>query len=357
MQSVLNTLTLTVLAATAIRADQESLAPAAKTLGHIAINLATGERTISAPVDSVSRQPSLIWDCSTPTGYFTGVLDRERLDWGDIANSPGSSATAFEFGYCSQAWTPDVNNGSVDLQLAFYLSENGFNTPMPPSTATLVMTFTNLPGQTDPNQPITAAGCWTVSVDLAAACAINPNLPCSINLAAAQDRDGDGLGDFGYGYFISRSGLTNGGTASTSGPLITLPTAPTGAPGADLNRYDRFAPPGKWSLGNAGYVSTFTATSSTPGVGDYERFQYHLRLSTGSLPASCPGPTNPSDCSCADSNDDGVVELGDLAGLLAVYGQSGQNLSGDCAGPCGKIDLADLAYTLGHYGNTGCTIP
>lgn len=77
----------------------------------------------------------------------------------------------------------------------------------------------------------------------------------------------------------------------------------------------------------------------------------------GCPPSVCPAPSNPAECGCADSNDDGNVDLSDLAALLGVYGNSGVDLPGDCSSPCGSVDLGDLAYTLARYGKTGCAIP
>lgn len=395
---------VSVLTAFAMASD-ETVYQTAKGLGHIKVDLATGQRTFVT--GNEGRIPNLVWDCTTSTGYFTSAVDRERLDWGDIATGIGTSVNYYRFGYCSQSWTPDANNGNVNVQTSFYISENGSKTPMPPSTATFILTITGLPGSTDPNLATNVANCWTVDIDLAAACAGDPNFPCSLGLGAATDLDADGLGDFGYGYYVSAAGPTRGGTAPAAGPIIQLPTAPVGAPGADINRYDRYNPPGKWNLGNAGWVATIRATGTAQGVGDYGLYQYYLQLfgcvagdsdgdgtcndvdncptvanadqadsdgdgvgdacdqcpavfgdpPTGCPASSCPAPTTPTECGCADNTNDGKVDLGDLAGLLGVYGASGANLPGDCASPCGSVDLGDLAYTLARYGLTGCTIP
>lgn len=395
MNRRISTFSLIVVLAAAARADEITIP--AKQAGAFSLNPATGDRDFNPAPDP--RNLQIVWDCTTVVGSSSfGALDRERLDWGDISPPQAASVHAFSITYCSTSWTPDPNNGNVTLQSAFYAGENGGNTPMPPSTAVLVLTMTQLPGVTDPDVPPGTAACWTVTIDLATACLDDPDFPCALGLAAATDIDQDGRVDFGYSYFFPAVGVDHQGNPGTGAIRPATPTAPIGAPGADLNHYDRYAPPGKWQLGNAGYVGTILITNQG---------QYYLRLygctagdsdsdgrcddadncptianadqldtdadgigdacdqcptifgppPTGCPATSCPGSANPADCACADNNNDGLVDLSDLAVLLAQYGAAGPNLSGDCATPCGTLDLADLAYTLARYGLTNCTIP
>ena len=291
----------------------------------------------------------------------------------------------------------------MTVQTAFYLSENGFNSPFPPGTASYVMSISRLPGLADPNASPQTAGCWVIEIDLASACALDPNYPCTLGLTAANDVDSDGRGDFGYGYYVSSAGPTRTGGTAVAGPMVAKPAAPIGAPGVDINRYDRFTPPGKWQLGNAGYQYTYAAA----GAGDAGLYQYYLRLfgcsagdadgdgvcegvdncpgvfnpnqmdtdgdgfgdvcdqcptqygnpPNGCAANACPGSSNPSNCSCADSTNDGKVDLSDVAVLISSYGVVREALPGDCSLPCGSIDLADIAYTLARYGMMGCPIP
>ena len=375
---------------TSASVDDEAVYPASKSVGHIKIDLATGERTIVADDDTNARTQDLLWDCTTSMGYYAGATDRERLDWGDIGYPAGATANHFRFAYCAQSWTPEPVTNGITVQIAFYANENGSNSPMPPSTATVVLTFSNLPGQTDPNVPSGIAGCYTIDVDLAAACAIDPGLPCTLGLGTTSDLDSDGRADFGYSYHVPFASPTFNGAPAAAGPLMEQPTPPVGAPGADINRYDRFYPPGKWQLGNAGLYYTWTATGTQPGDGDYGMFQYYLQLygcatadtdgdgvcdNSDNCPTTfcptgptgcdghgcpstvCPAASSLAECACADNNNDGRVDLSDLAALLAHYGESGAGLPGDCTAPCGKIDLADLAYTVARYSMSGCTIP
>lgn len=71
-------------------------------------------------------------------------------------------------------------------------------------------------------------------------------------------------------------------------------------------------------------------------------------------PTTCPGSPDPGNCTCADVDGSGQVDLADVSIVLSEYGQSGVNLLGDCSANCGSIDLSDLSYVLGRYGMTGC---
>lgn len=79
--------------------------------------------------------------------------------------------------------------------------------------------------------------------------------------------------------------------------------------------------------------------------------------SYGACANACPGSTNPTDCSCADIDDNGIVDLSDLSLLISAYGHTGANLPGDCTAPCGLVDLSDLSYLISRYGKSGCAIP
>lgn len=57
------------------------------------------------------------------------------------------------------------------------------------------------------------------------------------------------------------------------------------------------------------------------------------------------------DCICPDLNDDGTVELDDLAVILASFGQSGSS-AGDLNHD-GQVSIADLSILLARFG-TGC---
>lgn len=353
---------------------------------HMTINPVTGEHKI-APVSD--RLGSAVWSCATNAGYYrvaegpSGTENRhiEIHDWADIGNA-GASINGFDFAYCSSAWTPDVNNGNISIYYAFYASDKGGNNPE--ITPVIAFDVTGLPGNDDPNLPAGFGACWIITLDLS----LDPNLG-SISLLGS-DLDGDTLSDFGYGISVHFAPPQMNGSASATGPLITVATDPPGAPGVDLNLYDRFNWPGKWA--GSTLVGTFTSTGLA---------QHWLTLygcSTGDSDGdgacddvdNCPTTSNPDQ---ADSDFDGVgdacddcptqfgvppcgcptcttgcpqpgcdgfdiasgtpnciIDLGDLAVLLSNYGKTGSNIPGDTQPPIGVVDLADLAAMLGIYG-------
>lgn len=64
--------------------------------------------------------------------------------------------------------------------------------------------------------------------------------------------------------------------------------------------------------------------------------------------ATCPNVG----CAALDNTHDCIIDLGDLAGLLAQFGATGVNLPGDTAAPFGVIDLGDLSFLLAHFGQS-----
>jgi len=79
-----------------------------------------------------------------------------------------------------------------------------------------------------------------------------------------------------------------------------------------------------------------------------------VRFGTSSLSEGCSGAVVSAGSSCIeDLNGDGVVDLADLAEMLAAYGSSeedpGYNQRADLDGN-GVIDLSDLAAVLAAYG-------
>lgn len=377
-----------VAAAPALAADEQVL-NAGKGVGRIYINPATGERTFGTGETSPRVDP-LIWDASIFQALFAPAMDRERLDWADIPAAT-STVTSFTFGYCSNAFTPDPAAGSVDINLAFYANENGRNMPMPPSWPMVVYSFTGLPGTTDPALPVGTGDCWLVTLDLTA------NVFPPVQLGTI-DLDGDGLIDFGYSYHVVAAGPPPNGDPPYNGPMIVLP-GPGPSFGAEIDFYDRYAPPGKWDVGTPGFVATVTA----PG-----QAQYYLQLfgcaggdsdgdricdnadncphipnadqldgdadGVGDLCDNCPTLFNPDQadsngngfgdvcdiaacptlsCACFDLANDGVIGLDDISGILSNYGGVGPNLAGDCTAPCGNVTLSDLAAALAIYG-TSC---
>lgn len=377
-------------------ANDDGVLPIAKNIRHISINPVTGERTIDG---TTGRAPSIVWDNSNTPPFYGPAYLFEREDWGDISAASGAAVSQYTFAYCSDAWVPDPSNGNVSVTTEFYINENGSNWPMPPSTATFILTTTGLPANSDPNLPVGFGACWIVTWDLNVLHSFDPNIPALMPIGASSgntDQDGDGLLDFGYGYFVPAAGPTYQGAAAVSGPLFAYPGPdPVGAPGwtSDYNRYN---PPGKWQVGNAGFIGVFNngagawmqlfgcpdgdsdgdgtcdSTDNCPtianpdqadgdgdGVGDAcDQCPVDFGVPPCGCPtcgSTCPAPNN--NCGCSDTDNNGKIELNDLAAVLSVFGSSGSNLPGDCASPCGSVDLSDLALTLSYFGRTDCPIP
>ncbi len=97
---------------------------------------------------------------------------------------------------------------------------------------------------------------------------------------------------------------------------------------------------------------------ATPGLVAYCRFDEGSGANTreeiqpfgGLLPSGADWVVL-VDCSCADTNGDGVVDLADLAVILSNFGGSGALADGDVTGD-GTIDLFDLARVLAEFGTT-----
>src|SRR5262249_16191234 len=136
------------------------------------------------------RDPGgVIWDNTALTAYFTDSQNLEKLDWGDVSAGTAGSITSFVFAYATNAYTPDVENGTVELGLYFYQNENGHNTPG--SIPVGIFDFTGLPGTDLSAGPCTSTA-WITTVVLGG------DVP-AFSLSSS-DLDGDGLGDFGYSY-------------------------------------------------------------------------------------------------------------------------------------------------------------
>lgn len=194
--------------------------------------------------------PAIAWDCTTQQGFYAASTDRERLDWGDTAS--GLVVNGFQIGYATNSTTP------VSAYVAFYSGINGGGDPL--GTTITVFDLANLPG----------GGGWFLDVDLEGGYEFTITAP---------DLDGDGLGDFGYGYHFY-----NGGDGTSTGPLLTLPGPdPVGAPGVE-DAYDRYNAPGRWAGG--AFVGTYWFGGWDPTDNDPPFTQFWMRLYTVPEPAA-----------------------------------------------------------------------
>ena len=278
------------------------------------------------------RGPVACWSSARLSGHFRpSNLNQVVLDWGDL---PADCATfdAFTLGYAG-----DPVAGAADLDVVFYESDDGFNSPTRAPRA--VFRLRDLP-----LGPQTETG-WIVTVALDA----------PLSLGAAGDVDGDGLGDFSYSYHFRSA--TPG---VDIGPLVA--GDPNVAPGAE-DAYDLYVrdpnhPPGPNDVLLAG-VNTLYEGSFQLGFpnGPYAQLLMELRAADPQG-AGCPLPG----CERADIDPalggDCDVDLTDLAVLLSNFGVAAgaTRWQGDIdpapGGVDGDVDLVDLAVMLSAFGAT-----
>jgi hypothetical protein len=278
-------------------------------------------RVGTAPL-SRSDTPAL-WSVADLTGdAFVGPEGYTFLDWGDIEAGLPIGLLAFTYVTNSQATA-----GDNQILLCIYSNENGWNS----TGRQLVAGYSieNIPGST--HSPSEYWGyLWRIA-------------PWSSFVIDGDDLDGDGLVDFGYS--IRNQRLRSRG--SQGGVRIAGPTDP------ERPQY------------SAGIEDAFDLFSGDNYLGAYDFggdpfAQLYFELyapSCSNTPiggGGCPG----------DLNFDCMVDLSDLATLLANYGVSEgavwwegdisperHPLPGD-----GSVDLSDLAALLSNYG-TNCRHP
>jgi hypothetical protein len=283
---------------------------------------ATGAMTRTA---DTGLRTYVCWDSSLTSGYFSAFgPDEVALDWGDAdTRNCLSAVSGFQIGYASE-----LLNQSLDIDVVFYASDNGFGTVTRSLVAALRLT-----GLPDGVSPGAFVG-WIVDLT------VTP--PIDLR---SEDLDADGLGDFSYTY-----NMRNVPGDGHAGPLISGdPNVATGAEEA----FDFFTrdpnvavEPNEFLIAdvNTTYEGTFWCCNAL--------IQWHLRLSAGD--PNFPGCDHPS-CVAADIEPPGGdcdVDLSDLAVLLVNFGvTSGATRGdGDVEGADGDVDLSDLAVMLGAFG-------
>ena len=277
-----------------------------------------------------------IWSAVEDTGYFTGRRENDcLLDWGDVA--AGSSVGGLGFIYYTNSLASDGDNTIV---LAVYQNDNGWNSTQRQLLA--VYEVSNLPG-TSSHPPIWG---WLVRFVLPEPFVID-----------GGDLDGDDLADFSYVQWYK----TIATPGAFMGPLIAGTTDPNvippSCPGIE-NVFDRYADPNftidpNMNLNLPGgpyYVGSYWF-----GGDPFAQFYWQM------FAPGCPEPGNSGRYCAGDiGNFNCVVDLPDLAQLLAHYGESpaaywmGDIYPDDPERPGdGMIDLNDLAEMLAQYGD-GC---
>jgi len=251
----------------------------------------------------------IVWATTRGSGEL--VESASVLDWGDIA--PATIVEGMQFGYATNS------TESLEATITFYTHENGCE-----STDRVVVTsfvLTDLPGSFDPQ----AISAWLVTLDLAGS---------GMEFAlAGEDLDGDYLTDFGY----EISFADPGGDVYIGQPIAD----------ADPNE-DPFPAPG---IEDGWYAPDCVMS---PYGGDPFAQLYLYLYGTKLIHCSNPGESGKW-CYADIANEDCVVDLSDLATLLANYGMTSgaTHYMGDLYPPGGDgaIDLSDLAELLAEYGD------
>ncbi|MDX2119170.1 MAG: EF-hand domain-containing protein [Planctomycetota bacterium] len=202
-----------------------------KKLGHIYINMKTGERQMT-PYYTDRAGPD-IWnnDDSGVCGNFFYGVDRPTrattdprprfgggvFNTGDIAGAVGVGTTIDGVGFGTASVgilsTDTVNHATAgfDYIVSFYDNDNGGTTPDTGAAALFILTVGDVPGEEG------TGNAWTFSVDLAGG---------NEFVLGDQDIDGDGKLDFGWGYnLVQNQSLTDGinSAKGIAGPFLVAP--------------------------------------------------------------------------------------------------------------------------------------
>ena len=337
-----------------------------KTVRHIQYNMRTGEWKMVNP--DRQREDVSIWASTHTSGYFFPFnwgfgVETIGLDWGDIAS--GSLVTQFQFAYA----TDGLDLTGEDVDIVFFNDENGFDNTFGTRVPIIGFRFLGLPNASgfnlpngygigwivttispkDPNNPNAAIPPFTLDGN-----DIDPDPPQTCGAENSGPRCwpdcptngrwycvcgfGIGLSDFGYSehyrtWFPGHPGVGAGSLLSGVDPNAVCTAfgirAAFDAFAEDVNNpFD----PNVVSLPEDGiYAGSFyfgpPPWGPPPPLNPFA--QWHLELFT-----------NISGCPCsADLNGDCVVDLADLAILLAGFGVT--------------FDLEDLAILLSQWGCTG----
>lgn len=284
---------------------------------------------VTRPSDSGERGHTECWVSTRPhyPFYLVGAAsDVMYMDCGDVAASC-ASITRFTFSYATNAAAP------IDINVQFYANADGWGR----GDLTRVAWFrlAGLPGGQD--GPGHTA--WIVSVDAA------------IDLStagAAGDLDGNGLLDFGYAFqFPTLSeGEVAGPVLGDADPNIV----PFAAPGIDEG-FDVYVDDSNGVCVTEALFPGLNARYAGRAGGHFWFYQFYLSLAVGGPQVvRCSRP----ECGQLDIVADCLIDLADVATLLANYGTAGgaERGHGDIEPPGGDgdVDLSDLSVLLGAYG-------
>jgi hypothetical protein len=289
-------------------------------------DVATG--TVTPITEQTRRVGATLWAATESTGYFTGrVLHDCLLDWGDIANNVTIGTLGF-----SEFTNSQATAGHNTVIIAVYANDNGWGD----TRKNLIAGFqvANIPGSTRPaneywgwNWRVTAATPFVIS---------------------GIDLDGDTLTDFSYIQYyktIRTTGAKMGPSiAGTADPNVIPPSCP----GIEIS-WDRYPNP---DLDNEPNMDTKYLGTYWFGPTLFGQFFWEM------VAPGCPNAgAHMKYCAADIGNFNCMVDLSDLAQLLAHYGSGTTYSEGDIFPPDdffpgdGVIDLQDLAEMLGQYGD------
>jgi len=202
-----------------------------KKLGHIYINMKTGERQMT-PFYNDRAGPD-IWnndDGAVCGNFFYGVDRPTRattdprprfsggvFNTGDIAGAVGVGTTIDGLGLGTASVgilsTDTVNHETLgfDIVASFYDNDDAGTTPDTRAQALFIVTIGDIPGEEG------TGNAWTFTVDLAGG---------NEFVLGDQDLDGDGKLDFGWGFhMVQNQSLTNGinSAKGIAGPQLVAP--------------------------------------------------------------------------------------------------------------------------------------
>ena len=297
--------------------------------GVLRYDLAIGQTT---PVVGGDRFGQSIWASTQRPDYFWGGQGCMEIahDWGDVAVP--ALIGGFGFAYATNA---DDGFGAT---IAFYGDDNGWNSVNRVPLG--CFEFTGLAGTITPWNRQLFWG-WIYEVDVP---------PFVMD---ANDLDDDGLGDFAYTYWWDGVNYINHHphppdppNTWIAGPLIAGDPNSDECPGIETVADIYNNPDYSCDYQKLHYVGTY--------IWDPPPFmQFYMEL----FAPSCPNPgAHGAFCTGdIDGSGDCLVNLADLARLLANYGVTTEatHADGDIdpLGGDGDVDIADLAEMLAQYGD------
>jgi hypothetical protein len=353
-------------------------------VGHVYINVSTGERTVTrtSPAtrsmdifenQDIESNGSQYWAMDNPTLTFpTSVGGGPRVgglatDWGDIAFD--THIDSVRFAYATMVGSGESVPGYT-ISINFHDCDNGFNDVS--AVPAWRMEFHDISGW-DPTLPTDVAAAWIYTIDLENSMLdfelgdtdLRCDCDCECGIVPTgggcdkDDTDGNPKNDFGWGYLFDQSGT--GLPLALCGPMLVLPAS------ADIIEDDH-NPTG--ASGNADGVADafdfYKGYNTLPlPWGSRDRGPYVTSYWNGGWPANpyasfYLGLSNNASVNCApsDYNADGFVDILDFLDFTDDFGAC-ENQPTPCTStgndpdiynPDGFIDIIDFLNFFDLFG-------